>query len=600
MSVATDLARAHDLLRRGDLQPADELCRRVLGVQPSDAGAWQLLGLVRKQAGDLDTAERCLRRSIELAPGRGEFHANLGNLLRARGNRPEAEFEYRYALELQPALRPARLGLARLLNDAGFHAEAEQEARRLLEASAKDAEAWSTLGAALRGQGRAGDAETAYRTALDIAPGYAAARHNFGALLGQLQRAEESLAELDRAAAAGARGPELSFNRGRALMDLGRLEEAEQAFAQATDAAAGYVDAQVALAKIRYMRGDERFARGFESAARARPTDLKLRLAHGDLLRRSGDPVAAEGILRELREGAGDQPEVVAALAIVLNEQGRYQEACTEARAARAARPDDPAIAQCLAGALLSLGEAAEALPIVRHQRELSPLDQNWLAFEATALRSLGRLEEYRRLYDYERFVRPYDLEPPAGWSDFAAFNAELCEALEELHRFEAHPLDQSLRLGTQTPRSLLHEPNPVIRAFLGALDAPIRAYRSAIGHDPEHPLLSRNQGAHRFAGCWSVRLRRGGYHVDHTHPEGWISSAYYAEVPSEVADSSLRSGWIKFGEPFIHVPGAAPEHFVQPRTGRLVLFPSYMWHGTTPIHGDAPRMTVAFDVVPA
>jgi hypothetical protein len=29
------------------------------------------------------------------------------------------------------------------------------------------------------------------------------------------------------------------------------------------------------------------------------------------------------------------------------------------------------------------------------------------------------------------------------------------------------------------------------------------------------------------------------------------------------------------------------------------VLFPSYMWHGTTPITGDQPRMTIAFDAVP-
>jgi hypothetical protein len=69
--------------------------------------------------------------------------------------------------------------------------------------------------------------------------------------------------------------------------------------------------------------------------------------------------------------------------------------------------------------------------------------------------------------------------------------------------------------------------------------------------------------------------------------------------VPPEVADESVKSGWIKFGEPRLPVPGAGPERFVQPRPGRLVLFPSYFWHGTTPITGDAPRMTIAFDVVP-
>jgi hypothetical protein len=30
------------------------------------------------------------------------------------------------------------------------------------------------------------------------------------------------------------------------------------------------------------------------------------------------------------------------------------------------------------------------------------------------------------------------------------------------------------------------------------------------------------------------------------------------------------------------------------------VLFPSLMWHGTTPFHDDAERLTIAFDVVPA
>jgi Putative 2OG-Fe(II) oxygenase len=37
----------------------------------------------------------------------------------------------------------------------------------------------------------------------------------------------------------------------------------------------------------------------------------------------------------------------------------------------------------------------------------------------------------------------------------------------------------------------------------------------------------------------------------------------------------------------------------VQPVLGRLVLFPSYMWHSTVPFRGPTPRTTIAFDVVP-
>ena len=69
--------------------------------------------------------------------------------------------------------------------------------------------------------------------------------------------------------------------------------------------------------------------------------------------------------------------------------------------------------------------------------------------------------------------------------------------------------------------------------------------------------------------------------------------------VPGEVDDSTQRSGWLKFGEPRFAVPRLGPFLEVQPRPGRLVLFPSYLWHGTNALRGDSPRMSVAFDAVP-
>jgi hypothetical protein len=60
------------------------------------------------------------------------------------------------------------------------------------------------------------------------------------------------------------------------------------------------------------------------------------------------------------------------------------------------------------------------------------------------------------------------------------------------------------------------------------------------------------------------------------------------------------RDGWLSFGEPGIPTAPALPaEHFVKPEPGVLVLFPSYVWHGTTPFHGEGVRLTAAFDVSP-
>jgi hypothetical protein len=45
-------------------------------------------------------------------------------------------------------------------------------------------------------------------------------------------------------------------------------------------------------------------------------------------------------------------------------------------------------------------------------------------------------------------------------------------------------------------------------------------------------------------------------------------------------------------------MPGIAADHFVEPRVGMLVLFPSYMWHGTEVFEGQE-RMSLSFDIVP-
>jgi Flp pilus assembly protein TadD len=572
------------------------LTRASNAINPANPDALHLLGLALRQRGDLESAADHLRRSIELAPRRGDFRVNLGNLLRSSGRLRDAEEQYRIALELEPGSRNARLALARLLSEGGAHAAARTEAQGLVAKDAHDAEAWTALGRAQRALGEVVAAESSYRRALALKPGYGVARHNLGALLGELKRAEESLAELDLAAVAGITGSQLQFNRGRALMELGRLDEAEAALLAAATSAPRDVRSQAMLARLRFMRGDPDYARELAAAA-SRSQDPALLLALGDLLRRGGQLAAAEEIVRSLLARHGWAPQPAAALAVLLQEQGRLDEAERQARQAAAARPDDPVLAENLLAIQLQRGEAREALELARREGRRAPLDQRWLAYEATAARVLGD-PRYLELYDYSRFVQPFDLEPPAGFESIAALHEELVPRLVERHRLQTHPLDQSLRLGTQTTRSLLADPDPVIRAFVAGLEAPIAAYRERVGHRDGHPFLARNRGRTRLTGCWSVRLRRGGFHVNHIHPEGWISSAYYVEVPNEVDDAGERSGWIKFGEPRMVVPGVGPAHFVQPATGRLVLFPSYMWHGTVPIRGDQPRMTIAFDAV--
>jgi hypothetical protein len=57
------------------------------------------------------------------------------------------------------------------------------------------------------------------------------------------------------------------------------------------------------------------------------------------------------------------------------------------------------------------------------------------------------------------------------------------------------------------------------------------------------------------------------------------------------------HEGWLKLGEPQAELGlDLPPIRLVEPKPGRLVLFPATMWHGTEPFPAGE-RLTIAFDV---
>jgi Flp pilus assembly protein TadD len=592
------MARAGEFLQQGQPEQAATACRSVLATLPDHPAATHMLGLARGRLGEAVEAESLLRRSLSLEPANHQFRVNFGNFLRRLGRLSEAEAEYRAVLARFPGARKARHQLALTLDDLGRRAEAEAEARRSLAEDPREAEGWSLLGYVLSNQGRLLEAEQAYRRALELTPNYGIAHHNLGSLLMQMERAEEALATLERAQTLGVPEFELRFTRARALMLLYRPEEAEQEYARAVAERPRHLDAQTNLARLRFMRGDPFFTRNLEEALRAAPADLALHSALANILFRAGHYAQAETRIRDVLATHGPLPQFRTQLAYVLLEQARLQEAEAEALEAATAEPRNAGAVDVLVTVLLARGRPKEALPFILGKRAQEPTAQNWIAHEAVAARLMGR-PRYGELFDYQRLVRRYRLEPPAGWSSMQELNAALLQVLEARHVFATHPLEQSLRQGSQTTRNLVADPEPVIQAVLRSFETAIRHYVAEVGTHPAHPFMQRNLGAARIAEGWSVQLRRDGFHVNHVHPKGWISSAYYVSVPDEVNDNQLRSGWLKFGEPRYPVPTATTDFMVQPEAGTLVLFPSYFWHGTTAIQGETPRTTIAFDALP-
>ena len=550
------------------------------------------------EAGRTAEAETALRRKLAGAPANAEWRTLLARVLAATGRKPEAIAELGIAVGHAPAGRDARLTLARLANELGQSDLAERHARLLTLRDARDSEAWSALGMAAFGLRNKREAARALRRAVDIAPAYAAARYNLAVILADQERSEEALEETAAALRHGAKPRSVSLVQTRALIQLDRFEEAERQLLALLSADVHDAEAHGLLLQLRQLRGDAEPLATFRAAAQMQAAPVRLRLAFADAARRAGATAEAEDRLRELLAAFGPEPTLLSALATVLQESGRTSEALDAARASIARLPDDAVTAENFVVAALCAGATAEALPIVEKFRAQKPRDQRWITYRIDIAR-LRNEEEFASWFDPARVVSIVDLPPPAGFGSTDEFHASLVPALQARHRQQNHPLDQSLRHGTQTSRNLLVNPGPEIAALLRSFRQALEDVQARSGHEANHPFESRNTSPAEIVGSWSVRLRRGGFHVNHIHPEGWVSSAYYASVPTEVDDPTQRSGWLRFGEPRFVVPGLAPLLEVQPRPGRLVLFPSYLWHGTNALLHDAPRLSVAFDALP-
>lgn len=547
---------AHVAFKRGDHAVARQHLESV-----DHPKAIHLLGLVEKAAGNFQLAVDLLNRAAAADPGDHEIAHNQGLIARQLGQIEDAETAFNRALKLNPGFSQAGISLGRLLIDL---------------------ERWD-------------EAKLVYDYWIEKLPDSVPVRYGFATVLLALGDAENAQSVFDALIVAGNDKPEIHFMRARARLELRRTEEAVE------DLWSSYRSAPTplclkTLAGTLWMQKDlDAFYRLLDESV----ADPGLVVTATELLRQSGDHERALGIIESTQTRVQLPAEAFVVASTAYIDAGKPEQARHAAQQCLDELPEHRAAMANLITALLMQGHADEAMHHIGMMRTAEPHRQHWIAYEAIALRLQGS-SDYHQLVDIERFVRSFTLPVPEGFDTLEAFNEQYLKALDQWHLYKTHPLDQSLREGSQTPTDLTQIDDPTIRAFITALDGPIHQYMEEVGAGDDHPLTMRNTGSYKITGCWSVRLKGGGWHVSHVHPAGWLSSAYYAQVPQETCAGADKAGWIQFGQPpFETIPPSPPEKWIQPKAGVLVIFPSFMWHGTNPIHDGSTRVTSPFDAVP-
>ena len=605
-NLRQDLQAIQQQLMAGRFQDGVRLCRQVLSYAPNEPNALYMMGVAAAQLGDANGTRTAFDAALKVTPNRVDLLLNYGNFLRETG-----ALERALQLLLRASgLAPTTPGVWQSLSSTQFRlerfAEALESAEKLVSLSPTDAAAWELAAGAAQRLRNLDRAVQLIRSGLEKLPEAATLHY----ALGQLCRERGDFAVANeaygRARQLGFTSAELFRNNAEALLEVGRPLEAA-AFAR--DGLAHY-PADIALHQVATRLHVESKAEGdpvgeLIKAARSQQTNATLWETAIGFLKYLDRPDDEQQLLREaLASGSPKTPRLLSLEAIAQADAGNKDQMMSTFERLLIRFPDDASVKFDFAIQLLKASAPERANQLFDEVLKKSPLDQMALGFKSTALRLMGD-DRLHDLVDHETMVFKVDVPAPDGYASRSAYFAEVAAVLESLHHTHAHPIDQSVRGGTQTNGFLFRIAHPAIKQLEQQIRLAVEEALNRFPTNSMHPFWRRHVAGTRaadiiFSGAWSVRLSAQGFHTNHMHPKGWISSALYIAVPDEVSGGTDDAGYIQFGAPEEKLGlDLQPIRTVKPEVGSLVLFPSYMWHGTIPFSSEQPRITVAFDIVP-
>jgi len=583
------------LYQQGDAAAALPRIASAARVLAGQADVWGAYGIVLGALGHPGEAAEAYGRGLALAPDDGILHFNLGLVQRELGRLDAAIAAFAAAARLlDAAAAPHELGLT--LQLAGRPAEAIDAYGQALDLGAGSDTALNA-GLACQQIGDAAQAEAFYRLALDHDPRCAKALNNLAMIAqdaGDHARADALCRD------AIALDPEFADawnNLGVTLQRLGDPQAALKAYRAALGVDPFNAKALVNFTELLFDldRGDEAVAH-HRAVAATHPAEPRVWLELARVLERGDDLTGAVAALDEAARLDDTLWQTPHRLGEIHQRRGEFTLAMAEHLRACALAPNQADTWRQLALAAVKAGDGETALAALEPLMQLDPLDPQAWCWQAMALRQTGRIAEADQLTAREDLALVIALPPPPGYASLAEFHAALGAELAAVTLRIWSPRGQSVVGGYQTQNDLFAEQTPAIQALRDQIDQTIAAYL-------ENPAPSVRRfipapPASRRYRSWSISVKAGGHHAAHIHPEGCLSGVYYVETPG--GEDSADLGGLEFGRPGFAAPLPAdpPTRVILPRPGNLVLFPSYLWHGTQTFEAPGNRTTVAFDVL--
>ena len=179
-------------------------------------------------------------------------------------------------------------------------------------------------------------------------------------------------------------------------------------------------------------------------------------------------------------------------------------------------------------------------------------------------------------------------------FEDYESFNKDLKTYIYELQKEGSSGQIKSNRGGWHSPNFKLADNNSIQFKFAIELQKYILKTFQTLGWKTENKNISINA-------MWAIINKKNDFNVVHTHPNSYLSAAYYVSAPKncgrfqvESLNIAKRHSYpeiLKNNELNTHVAG------LEVNEGDLLIFPGYLPHKVAMNESEQDRIVISFNV---
>jgi protein O-GlcNAc transferase len=480
-SALPNLQKAIALHQQGNLGQAEGIYRELLKIEPRNADALHLLGVIAHQSGNHQSAVDMISYAIQINPHVSIYHSNLGNVLQELRHFNAAVVSYDTAIALKPDYAEAYFNRGNALQELKQFNAAVASFDKAIALKSDNAHAYFNRGNGLQELKQFDAAVASFDMAIALKPDYAKAYSNRGIALQELKQFDAAVASYGKAIALKPDYAEAYLNLGNALQELKKFDDAvvscDKAIALKPDYAEAYLNRGNALQELKQF---DAAVVSYDTAIALKPNYAQAYSNRGNTLQELKQFDAAVTSFDKAIALKPDYAEAYSNRGNALQELKEFDSAVASFDKAIALKPD-------YAQAYSNRGNALQELK--QFDAAVASCDKAIALKPDYAEAYLNRGNVLQELKQFDAAVTSYD-KAIALKPDYAEAYSNRGNALQELKQFVAAfaSFDKAIAFQPDYAEAYLNRGNALQE--LKQFDAAVASYDKAIALKPDSDYL--------------------------------------------------------------------------------------------------------------